>query len=386
MDRAKFKNKAAGKLVNISGIDDTSFAFIPAPLPPQLVMMDSLWKLLVDANRELARLDGIGKHLPNANLLLTPLQNREAQRSSSLEGTIATPEQLALFEVDPKDSSLSDIESDAAREVLNYGRALRYQKDNKGKLPLSLRLIRIFHGILLDGVHRGSQATPGEFRRGQVQIGKPARFVPPPANELGKCLDQLENYFYAQHQYDALIEAFLVHYQFEAIHPFSDGNGRVGRLLLSVMIKEWCQLSEQWLYMSSYYDRNKDEYIDRLFKVSSEGDWEGWTSFCLRGVVQMSLDTQKRCDLLLKLRDSFHERLKKENCPGRLRDMVDGFFISPIATATMVKQKYNVSHPTAQADLHRLVEIGILKEIRLSQRRQRAFYCQEIQKITYEEV
>lgn len=384
MDVSKFLSTNTGRLIRISGSPDVSYAFVPAPLPPQISMTDQLWKLLVEANKELGRLDGIGSHLPNPAILLTPLQNREAQRSSSLEGTIATPEQLALFDVNPIDSGLSDTDSDAAREVTNYSKALRFQNENKEKLPLSLRLIRQLHCILLDGVHRGNQAAPGEFRRGQVQIGKPARFVPPPANELGACLDQLEKYFYKDHHYDPLIEAFLVHYQFETIHPFSDGNGRVGRLLLSIMIKEWCQLSEQWLYMSSYFDRNKDEYIDRLFYVSTKGDWEGWISFCLQGVIQMSLDTQKRCDRLLQLRETYHQRLNAENCSGRLRDIVDSLFINFAATAPIIKKKYNISHPTALADLDRLAQIGILKEIKLPLRRQKAYYCVDILEITYE--
>jgi len=385
MDINGFGPNKTGNLIEISGYKSATHAFVPNSLPPDWQWPEELWPLLMKANMELARLDGIGQHLPNPLLLLTPLQNREAQRSSSLEGTISTPQQLALFEISADSSDLTTSELDAAKEVTNYARALRFHSDSQEVLPLSLRLIKELHKILLDNIHRSATVTPGEFRRGQVQIGAPARFIPPPANFVPACLDQLEKYLHAPKIYDPLVEAFLVHYQFETIHPFMDGNGRVGRLLLAITIKEWCGLSQQWLYMSAYFDRNKDDYLDRLFQVSANGRWGDWIAFCLEGVIQQAQDTQLRCSRLLALREDYHKLLVTAGCPGRMVDMVDGLFVSPAATATSVKDRYGVSHPTARADLEYLVQLGILTEIPLRQRRQKGYYCQDIFQITYGE-
>jgi len=385
MDLTKFSPSKTGQLIEISGVRGVTHAFLPDPLPPQWEWPARLWPLLLKAREELARLDGVGKHLPNPALLLTPLQNREAQRSSSLEGTIATPVQLALFEMEPTDTVLERDTAEAAREVFNYARALRLGAETDDRLPLSLRYIRQLHQVLLDGV-RGANAAPGEFRRGQVQVGGSARYVPPPASHLPQCLDVFEKYLHAPKQLDPLVEAFLVHYQFEAIHPFSDGNGRVGRLLLALTIKEWCGLSEQWLYMSAYYDRYKDEYIDRLFQVSACGDWTGWIEFCLHGVAAQALDAQARCERLLSLRQEYHRRLAAISCSNRINNIVEDLFISPVVTAVALRQKTGVTYPTARADIACLVDLGILREVQLRQRRQKGYYCEDILNATYGEL
>ena len=174
----------------------------------------------------------------------------------------------------------------------------------------------------MEGV-RGSDHNPGQFRTAQNQIGRPARFVPSPATRLPAQLNDFEKYLHADRVYDPLVEAFLVHYQFEAIHPFMDGNGRVGRLLLAILIQEWCGLSEQWLYMSPYFDANRDRYIDHLFSVSTHGTWEAWIEFCLRGVAVQAQDTQRRCERLLDLHKDFHERLREVGGSVRLSAIVD---------------------------------------------------------------
>lgn len=384
MDLTQFTERSPGQLIEISGLAGVTHAFVPRPLPPDWRWADRLWPLLMKAREELARLDGIGRHLPAPELLLTPMRNREAQRSSSLEGTFATPEQLALFEMAPHDSTLRQDTLEAAQEVSNYARALHFWEENKTKLPISLRLIRSLHHILLEDV-RGARATPGEFRRGQVKVGSQGRYVPPPANLLADCLADFDKYLHQPKTFDPLVEAFLVHYQFEAIHPFADGNGRVGRLLLAITIQEWCGLSGQWLYMSAYFDSHRDEYIDRLLRVSTVADWEGWIEFCLQGVVEQALDTQQRCARLLALRETYKQRLNSVKAPARLGLLVEGLFIQPVATANTVMQRYRVSHPTARADLETLVELGILKAVALKQRRQKGYFCPDILRITYED-
>jgi Fic family protein len=385
LDLSNFTDRKTGKIVEVSGVRETSHAFIPDPLPPQWEWQNDLWHVLLRAKEELARLDGIGRHLPNPQLLLTPLQRREAQRSSSLEGTFATPQQLLLFEINPSEVETKGERTQPVREVVNYSRALRVREEIKEQLPISLRLIRELHRILLDGV-RGAQAEPGEFRRGQVQIGSDGRYIPPPANYMMACLDEFERYLHMQKKFDPLVEAFIAHYQFEAIHPFRDGNGRVGRLLLAITIEDWCELSGQWLYMSPYFEKHKDEYIDRLFKISTTGDWAGWLKFCLQGVTYQALDAQKRCSRLLELKEEYRNRLEGSDSPGRIYQIVDDLFVRPFTTAPWIKEKFKKTYPTARADLERLVDLGILSDIEMRLRRQKAYLCQDIFRITYEEI
>ena len=385
MDLSRFTEKKTGQIVEVSGVPGVSHSFIPNPLPPQWDWPNELWPVLLYAKEELARLDGIGRYLPNPHLLLTPLQRREAQRSSSLEGTYATPQQLLLFEINPAEVEVTGEKEQPVREVMNYSRALRLREETKEKLPISLRLIRELHRVLLEGV-RGSTADPGEFRRGQVQVGSDGRYVPPPANYLLECLDSFEKYLHQEKKFDPLIEAFMAHYQFESIHPFRDGNGRVGRLLLAITIEDWCELSGQWLYMSPYFDKYKDEYTDRLFKISTEGDWTGWFHFCLRGVAIQALDAQKRCSRLLTLKEEYRKRLDKAGCTGRLYQILEDLFVRPFTTAPWTQEKYHVSYPTARTDLECLVKIGILNDLQLRLRRQKAYLCKDIFQITYEEI
>jgi Fic family protein len=183
-------------------------------------------------------------------------------------------------------------------------------------LPLSLRLIRELHKILLTGV-RGREKAPGAFRRVQVAIGATRQFVPSPRDRLMPCLDALEKYLHVKHSsYDPLVDCFLVHYQFLTIHPFMDGNGRVGRLLLALMLHRCCGLSKPWLYLSEYCDKHRDEYMERLFKVSTESAWDEWIEFCLRGARTQAEETIVRCQRLLKIREDFMDRIENVGgCP-----------------------------------------------------------------------
>ncbi len=384
MDPSNFTNKSPGNIIEISGIPGLTHAFIPNPLPPDWEWPTKLWPTLLQAREELARLDGIGSDLPNPQLLLTPLQNREAQKSSSLEGTYATPEQLVLFEINPGEVEKTGEKKQPVREVVNYIRALRVREETKEKLPVSLRLIRELHRVLLEDV-RGSEAEPGEFRRGQVQVGGNARYVPPPVNYLPECLDNFEKYFHQEKRFNPLVEAFITHYQFEAIHPFRDGNGRVGRLLLAIAIEDWCNLTGQWLYMSAYFEKHKDEYIDRLYKISTEGDWTNWIDFCLRGVAIQALDAQRRCSRLLALRDEYLKRLDDACSPSRIYPLVQDLFIQSYTTAPQIIKKLGVSSPTAHSYLDQLIDLKILIDLQLKLRRQKAYLCQDIFDITYED-
>lgn len=361
MDDTVFTPDFPGRLWELSVGTGKDWAFIPSPLLEDWEISSEIWGLLVQAHGELARLDGVGRYMPNYNLLLHPLQRREALRSSSLEGTYATPQQLLLFEIDPREPKSASDPVSSWQEVLNYSRALELGLQLLTKKPLSLNLIREMHSELLAGV-RGAQKDPGNFRRTQVHIGSDRRFIPSPPNELMSCLDAFEKAIHKDKSIDPLIFCFMAHYQFEAIHPFLDGNGRVGRLLLSLMIYEQCNLSKPWLYLSAFFDKYKDEYIDLLFQVSSKGNWNDWIKFCLRGTIEQSKDAIRRFDELLKLRGQYMELLGKSGGNIRLTRLIEHLFESPAITISQLATMCDISYPTARTDIERLVNVEILVE------------------------
>ncbi|MBC2742430.1 MAG: Fic family protein [Desulfosarcina sp.] len=333
MDKSRFSDGALGKLQKISIQEEWDYAFIPESLPGSWDIPQAVWPLLVEAREELARLDGVGRHMPNYDLLLRPLQQREAIRSSSLEGTYATPEQLLLFEIDPKEPKSHRDPVNSWKEVFNYGDALRLGQKLLTDLPISLRFIRELHKALMRGV-RGFERDPGNFRRTQVHIGSDRRFIPPPANEVTESLNKK------------------------------------------------CSLTKPWLYLSSYFDKYKDEYIDKLFKVSAHGDWENWISFCLRGTIVASKDAIVRFDALVKLRETYQNVIRAS---FRLSQIIEGLFKSPIITIPQVARIHNVSYPTARSDVEKMVEIGILKKSEM-QRRPEVFFAEKILKSAYSDI
>lgn len=383
MDAKEFNiERMTGRLASIQGGQPgVQVAFIPDALPPKWQWPEGLWRLLVEARKCLSSLDGTGKHLPNPEILMRPLQSREAQLSSQLEGTITDPQQQVLFEADPRYPTSTNDPNNAFREVFNYRRALRLKLDGEMDLPLSLRLIKELHAVLMNGV-RGADQTPGEFRRIQNQIGWPARFVPPPPENLDETLFAFEEYLHSKDEFDPLVRAFLAHYQFETIHPFRDGNGRVGRLLLSLTIADWCGLSNQWLYMSAFFEKRKKEYMDLLLSVSTQGAWEDWIRFCLEGVIVQSIDAEKRCDKLLFLHRDFHARLKGGSV--RLSRLVDALFSRPVITVNQYKSHFDVAYPTARSDLKKLEVMGIVQP--LDGMSLITYYCAPIYHITYEDI
>jgi len=363
MNIDRFSDKFPGKLEQITTNFGDDWAFIPNPLPPNWEFPIDLWPLLSDARQSLARLDGIGRTLPNPELLLHPLQHREALTSSSLEGTYASPQQLLLFEANPREPKSSRDPANASREVLNYSDVLKQGASLLDSLPFCLRYIRELHKTLLMGV-RGNDKRPGDFRPYQVHIGSDRRFIPPPASKINECLAAFEEQLNSCcNKYDPLVMCYLLHYQFEAIHPFVDGNGRMGRALLSLMIYKWCNLKMPWLYMSAFFERYKSEYIDRLFAVSTDGDWHGWIEFCLRGTKEQANDAVERCDKLRALRDSFHSTTEANGPSPRTHAIIDSLFNFPMVTVRKIQDQFEISYPTARADLDKLRELGILDTI-----------------------
>lgn len=379
LDTTRFTKEAPGKTVPIDG---GNHSFVPLPLPPKWEFPTRLWPLLSEAKQQLGILEGIGRTLPNPAILLRPLEDREAIRSSRLEGTYVTARELLLFEIKPREAKSEGDAANDQREVLNYRRAL--VQGVNSDLPLSLRLLRELHATLLAGV-RGRDRSPGEFRRVHVAIGTNHRFIPPPPQLLMECLDALEKYFHCKDcPYDPLVNCFLIHYQFEAIHPFNDGNGRVGRLLLAIMLKHCCGFSKPWLYMSEYFEKHHDEYIENLFNISASSDWGSWIEFCVRGTVSQARDTIRRCEALHKIREDFMHRIAAVGGAVRLSQIVEDIFRSPFVRVAELRDRLEVTYPTAKADVDRLVRAGILKQ--LENIAPKTFYAPEVFNIAYEEI
>ncbi len=353
--------------------------FVPGELPPKLNITWELTDQIVDAQRYVAELNGLARNLPNPNLLIAPFTRREAVLSSRIEGTQASLSDLLFFEAAPTPAG----EATDVSEVRNYVLALQYGLSRLADLPLSLRLIREIHQRLMEGV-RGDHARPGEFRRSQNWIGPAgstideATYVPPAPREMTGRLAQFERYLHSQDGYPTMIELALIHYQFEAIHPFLDGNGRVGRLLIPLLLCERRLLNDPLLYLSAFFERHRDEYYRRLREVSTHGRWAEWLRFFLTGVKEQSLDAMWRTDQLLAHWNHCRAAMESTRSSARLLTLVDRLFVSPVIIATTdLANELGVSLPTALTDVRKLVDAGILKEI-TGRRRYRVYVAQEI--------
>lgn len=327
----------------------------------------------------MGRLDGIGRTLPNPELLLRPLQRREAIASSRIEGTYATPQELMLFELNPQEPKSDGDQSNAWLEVANYSAALAAGLEMLKTMPFCLRMTKDLHSHLLRGV-RGHTTNSGEFRQYQVAIGSDRRYIPPPTSHLDNCLNQLEAYINATDaDYDPLVRAYLVHYQFEAVHPFSDGNGRIGRVLLSLMVARCCDMVMPWLYMSAFFERYKDEYVKNLFQVSTDGAWDKWIEYCLTGTVRQGEDAIRRIEGLYALRMSLPDKVKRGT--ARTHKIILSLFSNPIVQVAQLSRKFHVTYPTAQDDIDRLVEAGVLAP--LEKIRPKSYFAPDIFHVAY---
>jgi Fic family protein len=368
MDPDQFTPRKTGELLKIEGISSTGrvvsdWAFIPDPLPPDWEFPRDLWPLLADAKAQLMRLDGVCRHMPAPELLLEPLQRNEAVKSSSIEGSYATVEQLLLYELNPREPTSEHDQANVWREVWNYRNALRvgHQHVLEGGV-LTLEVIRRLHRELMTGV-RGADKQPGEFRDRQIQIGFDRRFIPPPVDRMSRLLKQMvELARKVDRRYDPLVWAYLFHYQFESIHPFRDGNGRVGRLLIATMVSHWLGMRMPWLYISPFFERHKEEYVRYLFRVSTHGDWAKWIEFCLVGTLQQATDAIIRSDRLLLARDQLKEKVRGKG--ARLEAIIDALLIRPYIAIPEVARRFEVTYHTARSDVHRLVDVGLLVELK----------------------
>jgi len=381
MDITRFSETKTGKLVRITD-PYNDWAFVPQPIDEDWSFPKSLWPKIASAYQALGKLDGIGQTLPNPELLLRPLQQREALRSSSLEGTYATPEELLLFQIKQRKPLPLNERENAWLEVSNYRDALRDGYNYLMERPFTINTICQLHRWLLTGV-RGHNKSPGEVRDTQVCIGSDRRYVPPPAIFLGECLDSLgKNLQTGLSKIDPLIACFVLHYQFEAIHPFKDGNGRVGRVFLSLLIWKWCNLSMPWLYLSAFFERYKNEYIDSMFEISASGNWERYLRLCLDGTIVQAGDSILRCEKLSNLRK--YMKRKTAGVGARVSSIIDDLYLAPMLTIPQVAKHFNVTYPTAKSDIDHLLEEGILAKLP-GALRPAVFYAPEIFRIAYDD-
>ncbi len=380
MDIALFQNSPSGRLVRAV---DGYWAFVPNPLPPQLDWDNPLVSLVSHADLALGTLSGLGEALPNPHLLIYPFIRREAVLSSRIEGTQSSLSDLLLFEATRVEKQ-RDV-----REVQNYVLAVEYGLKRLSELPLSLRLIRELHGILMKGV-RGERATPGEFRESQNWIGVPgaslndAVFVPPPVTEMQENLGQLEKFVNADIDLPPLVELALIHYQFEAIHPFLDGNGRIGRLLITFFLCQRGILTKPLLYLSAFFERHRQEYYQYLLEVSQRGAWRQWIDFFLRAVVEQSGDAVQRARRLLDLHLNYYQISLAKHLPPTAGQLVELIFMRPVLNARVAQEHLKVTFPAAQRAINALEEEGILAEI-TGGKRNKAYAAKEILKILEED-
>ena len=355
-------------------------AFVPAPFPPvDLKIEPSLVTLLERATLAVGRLVGSADILPDPDLFVTMYVRREAVLSTQIEGTQASLVDLLKYEAEDAEA---ERRVDVA-EVSNYVEALRYGLKRVKELPLSLRLVCEIHGKLMIGVRGGeSGKTPGEFRRSQNWIGGPspqtARYVPPPVTEMKRALGEFEKFLHAETDMPILLKVGLAHAQFETIHPFLDGNGRMGRLLITFLLAHGGILHEPLLYLSIFFKRHRQEYYDRLQAVRDKGDWEDWLALFLEGVADVAEEATDTAGKIVRLRETKRTQIANEfgrRSRSALR-LLESLFRQPYVTVRTVRRTTDLSQPAANALVNAMEQAGILREV-TGRRRSRIFQFHE---------
>lgn len=352
-------------------------AFIPAPLPPvpEILMDSEMLTLLSQADRALGRLDGATDALPNPDLFVFMYVRKEAVLSSQIEGTQASLIDILEFE----SQSLEPDNPQDVAEVVNYIAAINHGLEKLSELPVSLRLIREIHEVLLTDV-RGSERNPGEFRRSQNWIGSSgcslnnATYVPPPPHDMMQSLDNLEKFLHSPEPMPTLIKVGIAHAQFETIHPFLDGNGRTGRLLITFLLCEQNILQRPLLYISYFFKKYRSEYYDRLQAIRDSGNWEGWLKFFLRGVYEVAQEATATARKIVSLKEEHRQLLleKMGQRTGKAIALLESLYFKPIFKVEHAQEVTGLSYPNANTLIKDLCDVGILLEI-TGQKRNRAF-------------
>lgn len=369
------ENRAGTFRTNFSG-ELAYRSFVPSPLPPVpgIELDEDLLGLVVRANSSLSRLEEMSSRIPDMNLFVSMYVRKEALMSSQIEGTQATLEDILAPEV--SENANRDVS-----DVVNYIKATDYAVDRLRTLPLCNRLIKETHGVLMRNT-RGQEKSPGEFRRSQNWIGgqgsslRNARYIPPNPEDMETAMSELEKYMNTVNGTDNLIKAALIHYQFETIHPFLDGNGRIGRLLIILFLIEKKVISTPALYISYTLKRNRIEYYDRMTEVRTKGDYEQWVRFFLGAVIESSEDAMGTIDELSALRRKNEEQLRSGRISSSLKAVFDYIGKSPIMEMGKTSQALGISFNSVSSAVKRLVELGILVQ-QGDSRRNRTFVYAE---------
>lgn len=374
-------SERAGHFVNQLSGDLAYKSFIPKPLPPEPgIQFDTeLMNLLSQSDQAIGRLDGVIKNIPNPDLFVLMYIKKEAVLSSQIEGT-----QASLFDVLEKEEDiLSDEKDDDVKVTLNYISAMTYGLERIKEFPLSLRFIREIHKILLTGI-RGKNREPGEFRKSQNWLGPEgctlsnAIFVPPPVFEMNEALNNFEKYLHSEKKYPVLIDMGMIHSQFETIHPFLDGNGRIGRLLITFLLCNNNVISKPVLYLSYYFKKNHAEYYDKLMSVRTYGDWEGWLKFFLKGIIETSNNTVKLSNKIIELqkknRDLIHNSMPRFS--AKAMEVLDKIYLYPVFSVKRIKEHCNISYNTAKSIIGKFINVGIITE-KSDKKRNKKYYFRE---------
>jgi len=365
-----FSDDAPGVLSPTVYGDEAGLAFSPHPLPPDINWDGSLAMAVSDADRALGELSGLGRTAINPQLLIRPFIRREAVLSSRIEGTQADVGQVYAYEAgqlsflspEYQPSQIADVQ-----EVANYVRAMEYGLERMETLPVCLPFMQELHERLMAGA-RGAQRAPGQFRRVQVIIGpsnrlSDATFVPAALPQMQPALNELEKYLHSDDPNPPLVRLALIHYQFEAIHPFLDGNGRIGRLLIPLLMVNWGLLPSPLLYLSAYFEQHRPEYYDHLLAVSQRGAWREWIVFFLRGVTEQAQDAISRAKRLQDLQLRWRHALIQTRTSAFQLQLLDSLFQTPVLTIPQAQTLLNTTYKSAKLNVEKLTEIGILQQV-----------------------
>ncbi|HOC78180.1 MAG TPA: Fic family protein [Methanofastidiosum sp.] len=383
MEAENYKN-AFGKVVQADGEKGDQYNFfMPNPLPPKVEFDEELVLILSKAEEKLGKLSGIGLTLPSPNLLIIPYLRKEAIMSTRIEGTRISMQEVLLSEAKEKEEKTKD-----AQEVINYINTVNYALTKIEKSPINVELIKNMHKVLMEEV-RGDEKSPGEFREVQNWIGSElskvsdANFVPPNPEAVPKLMEDLIDYLNSEHNVPVLVRCALMHYQFETIHPFCDGNGRIGRSLITVYLCKKKKMIKPLLYISEFFEKHRLEYNELLLRTGQTGKFENWIKFFLKAVEVQSEDALIRAHKLLDLREAYRKRVQREAQSSDILNIIDYLFSNPFITVKKAQMISDVTYPTAKRYMEKLAEYEILKETNRLQR-EKTFVAHEIYEIIKE--
>jgi len=380
VEAENYKN-AFGKVVQVDGVNGDQYnVFVPNPLPPKIEFDEELVLILSKAEEKLGKLSGVCLTLPSPNLLIIPYLRKEAIMSTRIEGTRISMQEVLLSEAKEKEEKTKD-----AQEVINYINTVNYALTKIENSPINLELIKEMHKVLMEDV-RGDEKAPGEFREVQNWIGSElskvsdANFVPPNPEAVPKLMEDLIEYLNTEHNVSVLIRCALMHYQFETIHPFCDGNGRIGRSLITVYLCKKKKIIKPLLYISEFFEKHRLEYNELLLRTGQTGKFENWIKFFLKAVEVQSEDALVRAHKLLDLREAYRKRVQREAQSSDILNIIDYLFSNPFITVKKAQMILDVTYPTAKKYMEKLAEYEILKETNRLQR-EKTFVAHEIYEI-----